>query len=422
MTGGMGMMGGYKKASPDAVPGSSYTYQGATTSTRPSYLASFTDEYCGTNVKRITDGTVFGSTDRQYLNYTKNPVEVGGANGTYIAIASRYPPFVLNGPKQTNAFEFVGTGGGTDSDPYPSQIVNNRIFRSTDSRFVYYDLPAGSRVVVNDFSPTYAYVRLTQGEATPSNDENRWAICCKTAASGSSGAWYVVVYQVSTDSILLTYNLNITNSSSTAGACNHVMMSPSGTYVVMSFSATVNGLAEGYHSFRVSDGQYMGQLSNNSNHGDVLYAEDGVTELWIGQNDAGDLIYRRIDCSQAAQVIVTEWLQKAGFEMWATSRCLDRPGYAYVGSTQFSNIDGTTFPATAFDDIVFAVRVADGTVEPWVRGYAGGAESGSIERYFVPSRDGKRLYVTLPNPLRQVNPARATQQETYVVTYQPSGT
>jgi hypothetical protein len=419
---GGGRKGGFKKASPDPMAASAYTCSGLTTATRPDYLASFTDDQCGTTLKRITDATEFGSAARHWISYTKVPAEVGGRHGTYVAIASRYPPWLMSGPEQAAPYDFIGGGAGTDQDPYPSQITDGRIYRSvTDGRFVYHQQPAGLRTLIHNFSldtPSYPYLRLTQGEGVPSNDENRWAICGKTAASASSGEWHVLVYEVSSDTVLWTYDLNITNSLGTSGACNHVKMSPSGLYVVMSFSATVNGYGDGYHSFRVSDGAYIGQLSNNQNHGDVGYLEDGVTEVWFGQNDGGDITYRVIDCSAAAVILVTDWLTDSGQGYWGSMRCLDRPGYAYLGSTDFNS--GSYSPPAKYDDTVFAIRLATGEIEPWCRGYSSGLETGGVSRYFVPSRDGKRLYVTLPNPLREPSPPADTKQETYVVTYDPS--
>jgi hypothetical protein len=138
----------------------------------------------------------------------------------------------------------------------------------------------------------------------------------------------------------------------------------------------------------------------------------------VGHNNAGDIIYRRFDCAEPTQILLAGFLDKTSWAKWVSARNIDRPGYVYIGNTEFNEAPAKN----PFDDNVIAVRIANGEIERWCRGQGSGADSGSFERYWVPSADGKRLYITLPAVFRTNNPPRDTAQETYLCQYMPSGT
>jgi hypothetical protein len=420
---GGGRKGGFKKASPDPNYNiTAYTYGGITTQTRPAYLGTFVDEFCGTTYKRITDATALGSANRHRLAYTKTPVEFGDPDNPNIAISSGEPPWILQGPLKSNAFEYIKGGpidsGWTDSEQYPS-VLRNRIYQSALStgRFRYTNVDTEVRTTVRDFTTDgYPFINAKMGEATPSYDEDIWGIMARTTALDTAGEWHILIYKNSTDEIIQTFDWNVVaavNNTNGGNCINHVHISPLGNYLVASFQNTTppSGYVRGYHSFRISDGAYMGRVLDNDNHGDVGLAEDGVTEIAVGQKLNGDLAYGKLDGSLLSQTIIVDYIENSGWSYWTSMRCWKRPGYAYVGTLRLQDGDNP------YEDLVVAVRVATGECELWARGYGGGADT---ERYWCPSADGKRLYVTLGNPLRAISPNVDTGLETYMVTYEPA--
>lgn len=382
------------RVTPDAVAYADLTAYSLPSNSRPALLESYTDPWFpNQTVTRLTsDGGNFpaASTSAQIgVIYSKRPVETGD----YIIQAAQWLPRVLS--------RATGAWLATEGFPYatyPSRRYPGRVWGENNSSttFAYNDkYRGGSSSTQEIWDPAgYSVINMGIGEGWFDVDENYAPMYCKRT---DNSTWDIVILRLSDATPVATFSTGLTGANPGNTAVNWISMSPSGQYVVAQMgNNTAFGRGPGWVIWD-RDMNYLRTISDQSNqaHADLGWLADGATEVLVlvGGDDSSLRYYRLADGS-GPNVVLNGY--NGGVTMWrwnthVSMKSFDRPGWVYICTHDFNM---TGYPAYKGHNLVCAVELATGLIEPWCcsQHSESNADIYHHSPFAVPSWDGKRVY------------------------------
>lgn len=233
----------------DNISEASYSAPGTT----PNYLTPFTNEL-GYTVTRVSDSTTFG-VDSEQLKPNYPTDQAWSYNGSYIKLGS-YPNAILNG--STYAFLYFRN---LPSDSRWLKDEPNKVI-GTPSNYIYkMDVPNDTGETIYTFS-SYSTIELT-GKGNLSDDQ-RYVALLGTTGGGDK---YIITFDLQTVSIIAELQIDATD-------LNWLSISPSGSYVILSYTTDGSGSTEGYKRYN-RDLTGFTHLHNNTAHSDMGFDMQG---------------------------------------------------------------------------------------------------------------------------------------------------
>jgi hypothetical protein len=184
----------------------------------------------------------------------------------------------------THIKELDGVGGDAEpqwhpTDPnilyfIPSSGIGMKLYQlnvATNASSVVAPLAAR----LTQIWPT-ANAAWTGAEGSPSRDARYWAFMVDDDNFQTLG---LITYDLQTDTIIATYDL----ATHGKGGPNHISMSPSGNYVVVSW-----GSANGGPTSFLRDFTSPVQVDSEGNHSDLVLGENGTDEYYVAIDFDGD--------------------------------------------------------------------------------------------------------------------------------------
>lgn len=233
----------------DTLPEITYTLP----TNQPAYLVPFTNEF-GNLVTRISSDTVFGvNSTRLKHNYSTD--QAFNFTGEYIKLGS-YPAAILDG----NDYSFLY---------WRDLPANSRWLRNepnyvigTPSNYLYkMNVPENTAVTLHTFTE-YTSIDTT-GKGNLSENDRYIALVCNTGSQID-----IITYDLQELEIVgIIEGFDDTD-------LNWVSVSPSGTYVIFSFTTDGSGSNQGYKKANLDLTGYT-HLHNNTAHADMGFDTEG---------------------------------------------------------------------------------------------------------------------------------------------------
>lgn len=381
--GGRGRRGGFRKASPDPILPADFPSGLTLPSTSdPSLLGTVTDPYNSVmTVRKIsTNGGDFHTVSSDYIGvqYSKRPVE----SGRYIVVQ----PWTFRMLDRDNGYAYLAQFASTGH--YASRRYPGRFYGEYNSQaeFGYDDTyyNGGSYVTVFDTSTTYDTAEFGYGEGSLDHNETYVALICRRS---SDAVYEIKCVRISDSTVMGTWDTGTTSNSN----INNCTMSPSGAYVVVQLTGTVDSRTAGLHVFNTAmTHQRQIAIGDSGAHIDYGWLEDGTTEVaaWVSSDDRSVAYYKLSD--GAGTTVIASGSSPFGYNEHVSMKAFERPGYLVLSTFDASWAD-LTRPAV---NAICAVRLSTGEIEIW--GCSQHSES-NVDNYnhqaiAVPSWDGKRIY------------------------------
>ncbi|WP_223034481.1 T9SS type A sorting domain-containing protein [Hanstruepera marina] len=337
----------------------------------PEYLEPITESLSGSNITRISDRDVFGTTS-QRLRHNYALDQTWNSDGTLIKLAG-YPAAILD----AETFEFLYWSNipsyGRWSNTQPHIIYGTSV-----DKFVAHDVNTNSRTTLRTFSE-YQRVDFGFGKSTQDNND-RYVGLIGILGNGDR---VLIVYDILNDNIVGTKNVG------SQGDLAWFSVSQLGQYAVISWRNDGTGATQGIKSYNL-DFTNEQHLYNTTEHGDLGVDQNG-NEVFVsygGQSqwDADySLFMVRLDGGGVTNLF--PYVNNRG--IWGghiSCRNVNRPGWAYV-----SEQCCTTNPVAPRE--IFAIKLDDsGTIERYAKHHNDVSPGGlGHSAQAVPNRNGTKI-------------------------------
>ena len=264
---------------------------------KPDYLQPITEPTFGTQLTRITDRDVFGSSDVRH-HYSKD--RPWNSDGSLI----RMKDWILDG----HSYKIIKTINKPDDSRW-SYTDPNKIFGVSGRKFVSLNVSTGKKTVHRKFSGS---LDLGQGEGDISWDDKYAALTIGKE---------VIVYNIKE-------NVIVTRKTMESGSWDWVTMSPSGKYVVINWRNS--NIGDDVVAYNSKDLSFHKIISPLGEHADIGYDSEG-NEVYV---QVLPLMMTRLDNGKQTHLVKNDWR----FSGHISCRNFKRPGWAYV--TMKENISG----------------------------------------------------------------------------------
>lgn len=251
------------------------------------------------------------------------------------------------------------------------------------NQFVKVDMrSSGQSTTLRSFTQ-YDSIDFGKGEGNLSNDDRYVALF-----GYKNGNTDIFVYDIKNDVITATRSLGAIDGA----ILNNISMSQSGNYVVIQYQASGSADRQGFWVLDPTNN--LANLRNVSprlgSHYDLGYDTAGNEVIVIQDDSSRALIMRRLD-NGTKTVLLGE--DKMSWPIHISTRCLNRPGWAYISSFSASYAE----PDKPNYQLVFAVELDPNAAgDSWVNMFAWQQHSITNEVYermpmTTCNRDGSKV-------------------------------
>lgn len=359
-------------------PDSHFTNIAATPAlSRPAYLSPASiDPAFNSRIVRISDQAAFGTASRtpRHTYSTKQP---WSADGAYIMMTFDYPSYLVDG----KTYAYISTFHPPSSPAWMNTLANAKwiIGTANTNQLVKSDVTGAdfNRTVLHTFTG-YDSIDLGAGTGNTSNDDQY--ACARLTISGT---YYLVTYNIITDTVIATLNLGTT-------APDWYGMSQTGSYVIVLWTTTGTGSKQGTELYD-RNLNFIRQVSSQSPHGDLGIDSSG-NEVWVGMGASGGLsssIYMaRLSDGVKTTVIDNAPGVQAGH---LSCRNLNRPGWVYYST---AGLQSNTWIGR---DEIAAIKL-DGsqTVERYCHEHHVSGLGYEYEPHACPNQEGTKVLFASP--------------------------
>ena len=312
---------------------------------RPPFLSSTQDPVYGSCVVRVTDNAAHPEAPAERNDYSRR--QAFNANDTYFLLAARDGHWHLHDAATGRFIRVLNNlTGATDrlaGDAEPQ-------WHPTDPDLLYFlprdgigmqiyqlDLRTNQVSVVADMGPQIqqhwpdASVASTRSEGSPSADGRYW--CFMARAMVDNGSWPMRG--------VFTWDLQerrIVGTLSQDGTPDHVSMSPSGKYCVVSHTTATGPGTRSYRRdfqapYSTSTPDAWLQLHTTSEHSDIALDPQG-RDVYVSvdyQSNGGDVFMQNLETGQRTRLFST-YPGRTATALHISGKAYGRPGWVLVST------------------------------------------------------------------------------------------
>lgn len=338
---------------------------------RPGYLSPITDPIFKTRVTRIADQSTFGMSN-QYVRHVYSKNQPWNSDGSLIMLNYIYPAPILDG----KTYKFLRRVR------QPSQAVwantdPNKTYGTSVNKFVNVNMTTSAFTTLHTFTE-YDKVSLGESEGNLSIDDRYVALQAKKGSNT-----YMVVYDILFNKVVSTRSLN--------GLWpDHISMSQSGNYVVVSWNGVDGARRNAGLEIFDRNLNFLRQISTYSRHNDLGYDTSGNEVVVMRSNnwDAG-IVSIRLDNGVQTSVLKRTSTYRLG-SYWSSHiscRNTKRPGWCYYSDAEPSNQS----ESMAYQEIVAIKLDGSQTVKRFAHEHHSNDMSYGAYPMAVSNRDGSKV-------------------------------